>query len=466
MAEQALYPKDMMPPQSLEAERSLLGAILLDQESLPRVLDRIKGEDFYDERHREIFFACESLYEKRRPLDLVTLTEELKARKKFEEVGGVTYLTTLANSVPSAAHLVAYAETVSAKATLRRLIAAASRIGEMGYHAQADNLEEVLDEAEQTLFAVSQRHLKVSFVSVKEALGDAFERLDRLHAHKGELRGVPTGFEDIDNLLAGLQRSDLIIIAGRPSMGKSSLALNIVQQAAVKKKCAVGVFSLEMSKDQLVDRMIAAGAGVDAWKLRTGNLNEEDFTHINEAFAELSEAPIYIDDSASVNVMEIRTKSRRLQAEKGLDLIVVDYLQLMEGRKARDSRVQEISEISRALKALARELNIPVIAVSQLSRAVEQRPSKRPLLSDLRESGSIEQDADVVLFIYRDDYYNKDSEKPNIADIIIAKHRNGPTGQVELYFDASRMQFRNLERRREPFESASEQGTEIEEISS
>lgn len=458
------YPKEMMPPQSLEAERSLLGAVLLDQEALPRVLDRLKAEDFYDDRHREIFAACESLYEKRRPIDLVTLTEELKSRENFEEIGGVTYLTTLANSVPSSAHLVHYAETVAAKATLRRLIAAASRIGELGYKAQADDLEEALDEAEQTLFAVSQRHLKTPFISVKDVLSAAFERLDKLHSQKGELRGAPTGFSDIDNLLAGLQKSDLIVVASRPAMGKSSFVLNIAQYAAVKKKYSVGIFSLEMSKDQLIDRMIAAEAGVDSWKLRTGNLNEEDFARINEAFAELSEAPFYIDDSASVNVMEIRTKARRLQAEKGLDLVIVDYLQLMEGRKATESRVQEISEISRALKGLARELDVPVVAVSQLSRAVEQRPRKIPLLSDLRESGSIEQDADVVLFIYRDDYYNKDSEKPNVADIIIAKHRNGPTGQIELYFDASRMQFRSLERRREPFEPASEVA-EIEEVS-
>lgn len=436
---------DRLPPQNILAEESLLGSLMLDRDAIIKVADIVSGDDFYVEKNRLIFEAIIGLYEKREPIDLVTLSNALTKTKKLETIGGRAYLTSLVNSVPSAAHVTHYANIVAQKATLRRLQEASSRIGGLAYD-ETQELDQVLDLAEQTLFDVSQKHLKQNFTPIKEVLVESFDRLDSLHKDKKQIRGVPTGFRPLDNLLAGLQKSDLIILAARPSMGKTSLALNIAQHVAVKEGIPVGIFSLEMSKEQLIDRLLSAEAGIDSWKLRTGHLEDRDFEKLNKAMGVLSEAPIYIDDSAMTNVMEMRTKARRLQSEHDLGLIVIDYLQLMSGRGNTDNRVNEISEISRGLKGLAREINVPVVALSQLSRAVEARHPQIPQLADLRESGSIEQDADVVMFIYREDYYNKDSERQNIADILIKKHRNGPTGDVELFFSPEQMLFKVIDR--------------------
>jgi replicative DNA helicase len=430
----------------LDAEKSLLGALLLDKDIIVRVADVVRPADFYDERNGLVYSAILELYEDRQPVDLVTVTDKLSNLGKLEMVGGATKIAALTASTPSTAHAGQYAEIIANKATLRRLISASATIGELALTSEM-KLDDALDKSEQVLFAVSRKHLKNSFTMVKDVLNETFERIDSLHENRGQLRGVPTGFSDLDNMLAGLQGSDLMIIAARPSMGKTSLALNMALNAARDGHFAVGIFSLEMSKEQLIDRLLSTQSGIDAWKLRTGNLAPDDFEKLSEAMGKLADAPIYIDDTAFMTVMEIRTKARRLKTEKGLDLLIIDHIQLMEGSRSYEGRVQEISEISRSLKALAKELNIPVIAVSQLSRAVEQRPRKIPQLSDLRESGSIEQDADVVLFVYREEYYEPDTSRKNIADIFIAKHRNGPTGKVELYFDASRMTFRDLERR-------------------
>lgn len=435
--------KEKVPPQNIQAEASLIGSLLIDKDALIKVADLIHAEDFYVDKNALIYEAILGLFEKRQPIDVVTLSEQLDKQGKLKEIGGASYLTELVNGVPSAAHVVQYAQIVSQKATLRRLIEAASKINNMAYDEE-EQLDGLLDNAEKTLFDVSQKHLRQNFISIKDVLAESFDRLDSLHKDKESLRGIPTGFSGIDNVLAGLQRSDLIILAARPSMGKTSLALNIAQNVATKQGVPVGIFSLEMSKEQLIDRLLASEAGIDSWKLRTGNLEDKDFEKINKAMGVLAEAPIYIDDSAMANVMEMRTKARRLQSEHDLGLIVIDYLQLMSGRANSDNRVQEISEISRGLKGLAREINVPVIALSQLSRSVEQRSPKIPQLSDLRESGSIEQDADVVMFIYREDYYEKDTEKKNIADILIKKHRNGPTGEVELFFQPEQTLFRSI----------------------
>lgn len=438
---------EKLPPQDMEAETSVLGSLLLDKDAIIKVADFLNPSDFYQDNNAKIYEVMLELFEQRTPIDMVTLNSKLKEKKILSEIGGASYLSNLVNSVPSAAHVIHYGKIVAGKATLRRLINASSEITNLGY-AEKGDIDVILDSAEQKLFSVSQKHFRQNFIPIKSILSESFDRIDELHREKGKLRGVPTHFKDLDNILAGLQRSDLIILAGRPSMGKTSFVLNIAANIAIKEEIPVGIFSLEMSKEQLVDRLLCAEAAVDSWKLRTGNLSDEDFPKIGHAMGVLSEASIFIDDSASSNVMEIRTKARRLQAEHGLGLIVVDYLQLMEGRY-NENRVQEISEISRSLKALARELEIPVIALSQLSRAVEQRPDKIPQLSDLRESGSIEQDADVVMFIFREDYYKPDTERKMIADIYIKKHRNGPTGQVELLFKQEQMRFKNLEKRRE-----------------
>lgn len=449
MASDILKQIDNLPPQNIEAEKSLLGSILLDKEAIVKIADFLRPEDFYRPNHKEVYQAMLSLYESKNPIDIVTLSNELEKTKKLKEIGGASYVTNLANSVPSSAHAVQYAKIIQSKATLRRLISASQRVMEMGYD-QKKNIEEILDGAEKTIFEVSQAHLASDFIPIREILAESFDRIDELHKHKGKLRGIGTGFTGLDNILAGFQKSDMIVIAARPSMGKTSLALNIAAHAAIREKVPAGVFSLEMSKEQLVDRLICSEAGIDSWKLRTGKLSEDDFPRIGYAMGVLSEAPLYIDDSPMLNVMEIRTKARRLQAEYGLGMVIVDYLQLMAGSSRHDdNRVQEISEISRSLKALARELNIPVIAVSQLSRAVEMRPDHRPQLADLRESGSIEQDADVVIFLFREDYYDKDTDRKNIADILIKKHRNGPTGELELYFAAEQLAFKNLEKQRE-----------------
>ncbi|NQU77098.1 replicative DNA helicase [Candidatus Falkowbacteria bacterium] len=443
-------PLEKLPPQNLEAEQSVLGSLLINKDAVTKIADKLSPADFYKGSNASIFSCMVSLYENREPIDILSLTNKLEEKNLLEKIGGRTYLATLANSVPTAAHIMTYAEIVRKKAILRNLINAATEITDMGYQEEAEDVSKLLDNAEQKLFGVSQHFLKNIFVPINSVLTEAFDRIDELHKQSGKLRGLPTGFNDLDNLLAGLQKSDLVILAARPSMGKTSLALDIIRQTAVKHKTNVGMFSLEMSKEQLVDRLLCAEAGVDLWKMRTGRLSnregDDDFPRIGHAMGILSEANIFIDDSATANIMELRTKARRLQAESGLDLIVIDYLQLMEGRN-QESRVQEISEITRSLKGLAREIDIPVLALSQLSRAVEQRPNAIPKLSDLRESGSIEQDADVVLFIYREEMYKRETDKKGIADIIIAKHRNGPTGYVNLYFDQTMASFKNLEKR-------------------
>jgi replicative DNA helicase len=447
---------EKIPPQNIEAEQSLLGSLLIDKDAIIRVADVVRPDDFYKENHKIIYETMLELFSRHEPIDLLSLSSRLEELGKLEAVGGRSYLAILTNTVPTASHVTHYANIVQKKATLRRLIAAAAEISSLGYNEE-EEVENLLDKAESKLFSVSQRYLKQVFIPIKDVLSQAFERIDELHREKGKLRGLPTGFRDLDNILAGLQKSDLIILAARPSVGKTSFALDIARNVAVRSKVSVGIFSLEMSKEQLVDRLICAEAGVDFWRMRTGQLSDrpedDDFPRIGHAMGVLSEAPIYIDDSATTTVMEIRTKARRLQMERGLGLLIVDYLQLMESHTRIENRVQEVAEITRSLKGIARELNIPVLALSQLSRAVESRSPAIPKLADLRESGSIEQDADVVLFIYRkamDKGIRQIApEERNIAEIHIAKHRNGPTGVVELYFDENRVSFKNLEKKME-----------------
>lgn len=440
-------PNPKIPPQNLEAEQSVLGALLIDKEAIISVADDLTPGDFYKNTHGIIYQAMLDLFEKREPVDILSLSSRLQDLKELENVGGRTYLMTLANAVPSAAHIEGYAKIVKHKSTLRKLLAAAQKITELGYN-EAEDAADTLDNAEQALFSVSQKHLKQNFVHIKNILVDTFNRLDELHQHKGALRGIATGFTELDHKLGGLQKSDLVILAARPSVGKTTFALDIARNVAVNSNVPVGIFSLEMSKEQLTDRLLCAEANVGLWKMRTGKLeNDDDFARIGDAMGKLSDAPIFIEDSGFVNVMQIRTKARRLKMEQDLGLIVVDYLQLMEGTTNGENRVQEISQISRALKGLARELDIPILALSQLSRAVEALSPPIPKLSHLRESGSIEQDADVVMFIYRPAVYTKKEELPqeeqNLARILISKHRNGPTGEISLTFDEERVRFQN-----------------------
>jgi len=437
-----------LPPQNIEAEIAVLGALMIDENAIVKVADSLTPDDFYRSAHRLIFEAMLRLYEKQEPIDVLNVVNVLKEQKKLEEAGGQTYLAELVGSVASSSNIVSYAKVVRKKATLRRLIEAAAGIGELAA-SEDEDVEKILDKAEQKLFAVSQKHSRQDFIPIRDILGEAFERIENIHKDGNLLRGIPTGFRGLDNILGGLQRSDLVVLAARPSLGKTTLALDILRHVAVREKIPAAMFSLEMSKDQLVDRLLSAQAEVDLWKLRTGKLEDEgeynDFQRLGEAFGVLSDAPIFIDDSGTANIMEMRTLARRLQMEHDIKLIVVDYLQLMEGRRASEGRVQEIAEISRSLKGLARELNLPVIALSQLSRAVEARSPQIPKLSDLRESGSIEQDADVVLFIYREDRERKETERKNVADILVAKHRNGPLGRVPLYFNERIVKFTGLE---------------------
>ncbi|MBU1131810.1 replicative DNA helicase [Patescibacteria group bacterium] len=443
-----------IPPQNIEAEQSLLGALLIDKNAFDKIADITKPEDFYKEAHRHIYESMQSLYSRQEPVDLLTLSNLLEERGFIEKVGGRSYLAVLSNSVPTASHVFQYANIIKKKATLRRLQNAASEISALSYQEE-DEIDKLLDEAEQKLFAVSQEFLKKTFVPIHSILGETFDRIDELSKSSDKFRGVPTGFTDMDNLLGGLHKSDLVIIAARPSVGKTSFALDIIRQTAIKAKVPVGIFSLEMSKEQLVDRLLCAESNVDLWKLRSGHLSEneddDDFSRIGHAMGLLSEAPIFIDDSASLNIMELRTKARRLKTEHGLGLIVIDYLQLMEARANAENRTQAVSEMTRALKGIARELDIPVLALSQLSRAVEMSKPAIPKLSHLRESGSIEQDADIVMFIYRkkaDRNYREEeltAQERHLAEIHIAKHRNGATGVVKLYFDETKACFRNLE---------------------
>lgn len=437
-------------PHNLPAEEAVLGALLIDQEAIAGIAPFLKPEDFYSERHRLIYRACLALYERRQPGDIVTVADELARTGHLEAVGGAAYLAYLANAVPTAVHVESYARIVERCAIMRRLIEAAGKIAAIGYE-NPDDVDAALDRAEQYLFQVSQRRVSRDFVPLYAALQEYFDKIDYLHQHKGAVTGVPTGFHDLDQLTGGLQPSDLIVVAGRPSVGKTGFVLSIARHAAVRHHLPVAIFSLEMSVEQLVQRLLCSEANVDAERLRTGFIDEYEWRRISEAFGVLAQAPIFIDDTANISIMEMRLKARRLMAEQDLKLIIVDYLQLMQGRGL-ENRVQEVSEISRGLKALARELNVPVIALSQLSRAVEARQDHRPVLSDLRESGSIEQDADIVMFIHREEIYNPNTERKNIADIIIAKHRNGPTGQIPLRFFPSQIRFADLELYRQPEE--------------
>jgi replicative DNA helicase len=428
-------------------EASVLGAILIDVDAIIKIADIITSDDFYDARHERIYEAIMQLYEKRSSIDVLTLSNQLKANGYLDMVGGPAYLTELTNFVPTAAHVVEYANIVAEKGVRRRLLQVNAEINDL-VGQENIGLKQLIEEAEAGLFRVSQRHVKQSIVSIEAILAESFERLDDLHKDKQKLRGIPTGFKDMDNMLAGLQRSDLFILAARPSMGKTAFALNLAHNVAVGAKEPVLLFSLELSKEQLVDRLLSMESGVDAWALRTGNLTDSDFEKIGQAMGTLSEAPIFIDDTPGITVSDMRTKARREAHQHQLGLIIVDYLQLMSGggRSAGDgNRVQEISEISRGLKGVARELNVPLIALSQLSRSVESRTPQIPQLSDLRESGSIEQDADIVAFIYREEYYNPETDRKKITDILIKKHRNGPTGGVELYFDNEKQRFRSLD---------------------
>lgn len=438
-----------LPPQNLDAEASLLGALLIDSDAIVKVADIVSERDFYDPKHRYIYSAIVSLYEAHSPVDVLTLSDKLSNSGRLADIGGAGYLTELTNFVPTAAHVQQYAEIVAGKAMRRRLIDASKDITTFGFDENKD-LRELIETAESRLFEVSQQHIKQDIVSMEEILTESFERLDELHKDKGTIRGIPTGYKDLDAILAGLQRSDLFILAARPSMGKTAMVLNLAHNVATKAGQPVLIFSLEMSKEQLVDRVLAKESGVNAWALRTGNLTDQDFEKIGHAMGSLSEAQIYIDDTPGITVSDMRTKARREAHQHPLGLIIVDYLQLMSGGSkfgGDGNRVQEISEISRGLKGIARELNVPLVALSQLSRSVESRNPQIPQLSDLRESGSIEQDADVVAFLYREEYYNPDTERKNIMDVLIKKHRNGPVGAVELYFDLEKQLIRSLDTR-------------------
>lgn len=433
-------------PQNVDAERALLGAVILKPEAMHDISVTIYPESFFADKHRAIYQAILEIFMKGEPIDLLTVTTKLKTHDQLDRVGGASYIAELVETVPAAGNAIFYAELVQNKSTLRNLIHAAEDIAEMSY-SDPENIDETLDQAEKKVYGVTNATSTQKFKTIGSSLTEAWERFEHLSANQDEKRGVPTGFNGLDNILAGLQKSDLIILAARPSMGKTTFALDLARNAAVQYGASVGIFSLEMSDQQLVDRMLAAEAGVDSWKLRTGKLkNDQEFEAVQTAMAKLSEAPIHIDDQPGNNILKMRSSARRLKNEHGLDLLIVDYLQLMSptSTKASDSMVQQVTEISRSLKILARELDVPVLALSQLSRAVEQRGGK-PRLSDLRDSGSIEQDADVVMFIHREDKINKESDRPNIAEIMVEKHRNGPVGSCELYFDGQHVRFLNLD---------------------
>ena len=450
MSEQVVVP-DKMVPHNVEAEQAVLGALLIDPDALYKVNTFLLPDDFYVERHHWIYEAILDLNERSEAVDLLTLCDELERRERLVDLGGAAYLTALINATPTALNIEHYGRIVERTSTLRRLIGAAGEIAALAYE-DTDDVGETVDRAEQILFGVSQRRISRDMMPIRDVVSEYYDRVDYLYQHKGETIGVPTGFRQLDKVLGGLQKSDLLIIAARPGMGKTSLMLSIAQNAARKYNQRVALFSLEMSAEQLVQRLISSETGIDSQRLRIGNLREDEWPTFIQATGALSETMIFIDDTPSISAMQVRTKARRLYAEYGLDLLIIDYLQLMQSDRRTENRVQEISFLSRALKGLARELNIPVLVASQLSRAVEQRTDKRPMLSDLRESGSIEQDADIVMFIYRDDYYTPETEQPNIAEVIISKHRNGPTGMVPLFFRKELAQFLEVEMYREDLE--------------
>ena len=435
-----------IPPHDEQAEASILGAILIDKDSISEVIDFIRPEFFYKDNHSFIFESMMALFEKHEPIDLVTVTAELKKMGKHKVIGGAGYLTELTNIVPTSANIEYYAQIVSDHFIKRSLIDVSARITSQTF-AGSNDTKQLLDMAESEIMAIAQRRTRRDFINIKDALAESFDRLDELHKKGTNLRGIPSGFYDLDNKLAGMQESNLLILAARPGQGKTALALNIAQYLTVHEKIPVGIFSLEMSKEELVDRLLVSQADVDAWRLKTGRLSDEDFTRLSEAMGELAEAPLYIDDTPGINIFEIRTKARRLQITHGVKLIILDYLQLIDPGRRFDSRVQEVSIISQSLKNLARELHIPVLAVSQLSRAVEHRGEKKPQLADLRESGAIEQDADVVMFLYRqDDVVDKFNQY--VMKLLIAKHRNGATGQIDLLFKGDRVKFYSVDNKR------------------
>ncbi|RLC92933.1 MAG: replicative DNA helicase [Chloroflexi bacterium] len=443
---------DKMIPHNVGAEEAVLGSLLIDPEALFRVSPFLKGEDFYIQKNSWIYDATLALHERREPIDFVTLCDELERQGQLEEAGGTAYITQLINAVPSAIHVESYGRIVEQAAIRRRLISAASQIAQLAYQ-ETEEIDLTVDQAEQALFSVSQRRITRDLAPIQEVIRSYYDRIEYLYAHQGEPLGVPTGYTDIDRLLGGFQRSDFVIIAARPSVGKTSLCLSVARNAA-RHGQRVAIFSLEMSSEQVVQRIISAETGIDTQRLRLGKLRDDEWPLFVQATGKLADLPVFIDDTPSISVLQLRTKARRLHAEHGLDLVLVDYLQLMTGNVRSENRVQEVSYISRSLKALARELDLPVVAASQLSRAVEQRTDKRPILADLRESGSLEQDADVVMFIYRDELYHPDTERQNIADIIVSKHRNGPTGTVQLFFRKRLAQFLDAETRQQPVEFA------------
>ena len=450
--------QDRVPPQNIEAEQSVLGAMLIEKEAIPKVMEILRDTDFYREAHRVIFNAMLELYNKNEAVDMITVTEILKRDNKLEDVGGIAYVTSLANAVPTAANVTYHASIIEEKSILRQLVSVSTQIASMGYEAN-DDVKNIIDSAESKILEISNRKKTADFTPINEIVLDSFKSIEALMGNKNGLTGLPTGFEDLDNLTSGLHGSDFIILAARPSMGKTAFALNVVQNVAIRAAKKVGgapktvaFFSLEMSKEQLVQRMLCAEANIDSQRLRIGELRDEDWAMLINTADTLSSANIYIDDTAGITAMDMRSRARRLKAEHGLDLIVVDYLQLMQGSGKKNNngdRQQEVSEISRSLKALARELDVPVIALSQLSRSVEARQVKRPMLSDLRESGSLEQDADIVAFLYREDYYNPETENKNITELIIAKHRNGPVDTVNLFLHKQYTKFVGLSKRKE-----------------
>jgi len=434
-----------VPPHNIEAEQSVLGAMLLDRNAIAEVTEILNGSEFYRESHNQLFNAIVELYNRDEPVDMITLVDFLRSKNLLESVGGVSYMTNLVNSVPTTANVKYYAKIVADKYTLRRMILSSSEIIEKCY-AEQDDVQDVLGQAEKSIFDISQNKSHKDFEPLSSIIVRSFDEFEKLYKNKGEITGLTSGFTDLDRRTSGFQKNDFILIAARPSMGKTAFMLNVALAPALKMNKSVAIFSLEMSKEQLVNRMICSEAFVDAQKLRVGDIDDDDWVRLAKAAGPLSNAKIYIDDTPGISMTELRSKCRRLKIEKGLDMILIDYLQLMTSGRNIDNRQQEVSEISRSLKALAKEMNAPVIALSQLSRAPEARADHRPILSDLRESGSIEQDADVVIFLYRDEYYNKDTEKKNIAEVIIAKQRNGPTGTIELAWLGQYTKFGNLDR--------------------
>jgi replicative DNA helicase len=434
-----------IPPNNVEAEQSVLGSMILDKEAIVNAMEIIRSEDFYKEAHKEIFERILELYNRDEPVDLVTLSEELKQRQTLEAIGGISYLASLSAAVPTTTNVKYYAKIVEEKSILRKLIRASSDILDKSYEGEED-IHSLLDLAEKRIFDISQKRAGQGFIHIKEALLEGFDKIEELYQNKGGIIGIPTGFMDIDRKTSGLQKSDLILIAARPSMGKTAFALNIVQNAGIRSDAVIAVFSLEMSREQLIQRMLSAESHIEIQKIRTGTLDEDEWPRLANAMGQLAQAKIFIDDTPGISVMEMKAKCRKLKIEHGLDLIVIDYLQLMSADEKSESRQQEISAISRNLKGLAREMDCPLIALSQLSRAPEIRGDHRPILSDLRDSGAIEQDADIVLFLYRDEYYYPDSEKKNKGEVIIAKQRNGPTGIVELAWLGQFTKFANLEK--------------------